>query len=181
MAAGAVLYNVRADVSNIDAGVYETLSLRIAQHPSEDLLRVVARGLAYCLAYEPGLSFGKGLDDASEPALSLKDGTGRILHWIDVGHPDAERLHRASKATQRVTVFCHRGPAGLIRERDKRAIHKADQIGVWLLEPDMVKDASELLERSCSWSLVLTGQDLLLNVGEQSLTGLALQTTLALL
>jgi uncharacterized protein YaeQ len=135
--------------------------------------------LAYCLVYQEGLAFGPGLDEAKEPALSLRDATGEMVHWVDIGYPSAERLHRASKATERVTVFCHKPPEGLLRERAKRAIYKAEQIRVWLLAPDMVQAAGEVLARNSQWTVTLTGQDLMLTVDDHVLSSAVSRTTLA--
>ena len=95
MALSSTLYRLRIELSDVDRGVYESLDLRVARHPSEGADRLVARVLAYALLYEPGLEFGKGLSDADEPALSTHDLTGQLTHWIDVGTPSADRIHIA--------------------------------------------------------------------------------------
>lgn len=178
MAQGSALYRIEADVSDIDAGAYRTVSLRIAQHPSEDMPRVVVRALAYCLAFEEGIGFGRGLDEPDEPALSVTDGTGRIVHWIDVGHPSAERLHRASKSCPRITIVCHKSPDGLVRERERKRIHGAERVAVWLLSQEIVAQLGEAMDRVTAWTVVLTGESLLVNVGDQSFAGTLVQTTL---
>src|SRR5690606_40786503 len=78
----STLFRIQVDLSNIDDGVYETFELRIAQHASEDLARVVTRILAHCLVYEEGLTSGRGLDEADDQALFVNDDTGRLRHWI---------------------------------------------------------------------------------------------------
>ena len=181
MAAGSTLYRIEVNVSDLDAGAYHTLKIRVAQHSSEDLLRVVARVLAYCFAFEEGLSFGRGLDEVEDPALVLLDATGGIDHWIDVGYPGADRLHRASKAARRVTVLCHKPVEGLLRERAKRPIFGAEAISVWLVAPQLVEALAGRLERSSEWSIVRTGEELLVSVGEASISGAFVQTTLAAL
>jgi uncharacterized protein YaeQ len=40
----------------------------------------------------------------------VRDLTGRLTTWIEVGAPDAERLHYASKLADRTTVYTHRDP-----------------------------------------------------------------------
>ncbi len=181
MATGSTLYRIEVSLSDLDAGAYSSLTIRVAQHSSEDAARVVARVLAYCFAYEEGLSFGRGLDEPDEPALVLHDATGNLDHWIDVGHPSADRLHRASKAARRVTVLCHKSPDGLLRERAKRPIHRADALAVWLVAPELVQSVAEKLERSSEWSIVRTGEELLISIGEASFSGAFVQTTLAAL
>ena len=179
MAQGSTVFRIDVELSNVDAGVYETLELRTALHPSEDTTRLVARVLAQCLAYEDGITVGRGLSEADDPALFVKDGAGNIAHWIDVGYPSAERLHRASKAALKVTVLCHKAPDGLVRIREKRRIHNVDQIVVFLISPALVQSLADSLERGNQWNVVRTGEDLLVTVGDALYSGACIETTLA--
>lgn len=179
MAQGSTVFRLDVELSNVDAGVYETLQLRTAQHPSEDTARLVARVLAQCLVYEAGIGEGRGLSEADDPALFVKDAAGNLAHWIDVGYPSAERLHRASKAASRVTVVCHKSREGLIRIRDKRRIHNVDQIAIFLISPELVESLSQVLERGNQWNVVRTGEDLLVTIGDQLYAGSCIETTLA--
>lgn len=181
MAAGTTLFRINVDLSNVDAGEYQSFELRLAQHPSEDPPRVVARALAYCLAYEEALEWGKGLDEPDEPALLVRDGAANLKHWIDVGTPSAERMHKASKAAARLTIVCHKSTEALVRERERRAIHRAEHVGVWLLEPALVAALAERLERHSHWVVVKTNGELMVTMGDTSLSGPILETTLAAL
>ncbi len=87
-------------LADADRAVYETLALRVAQHPSETPQFLVARVLAYCLEYAEGITFSKGLSDPEEPAILVHDLTGALQTWIEVGMPEAARLHKASKAAR---------------------------------------------------------------------------------
>ena len=49
MALTATIYNFDVDLSDSDRHVYESLSLRLAQHPSESPEYLMARLLAYLL------------------------------------------------------------------------------------------------------------------------------------
>ena len=150
MALGATVLRFRIELSDVDRSVYESLDLRVAQHPSETLRHVLLRVLAYACSHEPGLAFSKGgLADAEEPALSVRDATGRMLAWIDVGSPSAERLHKASKACPRVLVFTTE-LAQLRREAKTRAIHRADAIEVWRVDPALVAALEPLVGKQTS-------------------------------
>src|SRR6476469_2264618 len=98
MALTATMYHLQIGLSDVDRGVYETLDLRVAQHPSETMRYLLTRTLAYCLLYEPGIAFTRGLSTTDEPALWIKDLQGQLRTWIDVGTPSADRLHKARKA-----------------------------------------------------------------------------------
>src|SRR5207249_9169628 len=91
----ATIYNVDIDLADSDRGVYETLALRVARHPSESDDYLVARVLAYCLEYTEGIAFSRGgLSEADEPPITVRDLTGALQAWIDIGSPDAARLHK---------------------------------------------------------------------------------------
>src|SRR3954463_7401554 len=99
MAATATMYHLQIDLSDVDRAVYQALDLRVARHPSETMAYLLTRVIAYCLCYEDGIAFSKGLSTTDEPAVWVKSGDGRLMFWIDVGAPAAERLHKASKAS----------------------------------------------------------------------------------
>src|SRR5271157_4437137 len=108
MALTATMHHFHVTLSDVDRGVYETLDLRVARHPSESRRYLTTRTLAYCLSYEPGIVFSRGgLSSADEPPIEVRDPTGILLAWIDVGFPSAERLHKATKAARRVARYTH--------------------------------------------------------------------------
>ena len=49
MALQATVHVFRVSLADSDRGVYETLELRVARHPSESAEYLVTRLLAYCL------------------------------------------------------------------------------------------------------------------------------------
>src|SRR5690242_8342875 len=135
MALTATIYHLHVDLSDVDRGVYEALDLRLARHPSETMRYMLVRTLGYCLSYEEGIAFSKGgLSSTEEPPLSVRDATGLLQAWIEVGAPSAERLHKAAKAAPRVALFTAAPLAQLQREAATRAIHRVESIEVWLLE-----------------------------------------------
>src|SRR6185312_5370514 len=74
----ATIYNVDIDLADADRGVYESLALRVARHPSESGEYLVTRILAYALEFHEGISFSPGLSDPEEPTISVRDLTGAI-------------------------------------------------------------------------------------------------------
>ena len=61
MAITATIYNFDVDLSDTDRGVYETLALRVARHPSESEEYLVARVLAYLVEFADGIEFSRGI------------------------------------------------------------------------------------------------------------------------
>src|SRR5688572_18431649 len=117
MALGATIYNFDVELADTDRNVYDSLALRVARHPSESEEYLVARLLTYLLEYAEGIEFSRGVSDPDEPAIAVRDLTGAIKAWIDIGTPDAARLHKASKAAARVAVYTHKDPAQRSEER----------------------------------------------------------------
>ena len=94
MALTATIYTFDIELADSDRHIYESLALRVARHPSETEAYLVTRVLAYALEFTEGIEFSRGLGDPDELAILVRDLTGAIPSWIDVGTPDAARLHR---------------------------------------------------------------------------------------
>jgi uncharacterized protein YaeQ len=149
MALTATIHHVKVTLSDVDRAVYEELDLRLARHPSESARYLLTRLLAYCLSYEAGIAFSKGgLSATDEPPIAVRDPTGILQAWIDIGAPSAERLHKASKAARRVALFTHVEPRLLRQEAATRAIHRIESIEVWRFEPSFLDGLETLLGRS---------------------------------
>jgi uncharacterized protein YaeQ len=168
----ATVYRLKIDLSDVDRGVYESLDLRLAQHPSESLPYLLTRAIAYALLYEEGIAFSKGgLSSPDEPALSVRDLQGNLRCWIEVGTPSAERLHKAAKASPRVVVFTPHDPRLLEREAASRAIHKAELIEVYALDPRFLDALGELTDRNAQWTLLRHDGAVTVTVGTRVVAG----------
>ena len=165
-------------MSDVDRGVYEAFSLKAARHPSETEEHLAARVLAYCLEFTEGIAFSRGLFDPDEPAISVRDLTGALRAWIDIGSPDAARLHKASKAAPRVAVYTHKDPARLIEQLAGQRIHRADQIELWALDRDLIAELVARRDRRTSFDLTVTERHLYLNIGGDSLEGTVVRHSL---
>jgi uncharacterized protein YaeQ len=152
--------------------VYEALDLRAARHPSETMRYLITRTLAYCLSFEEGIAFSKGgLSSAEEAPLSVRDATGILRAWIDIGQPSAERLHKASKAAGRVALFTHVELAPLLREASARPIHRVEQIEVWRVETSFLDALESKLSKNSKFELVRTDGQLYVTIGGETLNG----------
>jgi uncharacterized protein YaeQ len=171
MAASATVYHAEIELSDVDRGNYQHLDLRVARHPSESLRFLLTRIIAYCLCYEEGIVFGKGLSTAEEPALWIKDLQGRVTTWIEVGNPSAERLHKASKANDRVVVFTQHDPALLQATARERPIHRAEDIEVYAVDGALLDALEPLTGRNFEWTLVHTEGVVYVTVGAETLSG----------
>jgi uncharacterized protein YaeQ len=168
LALGATIYTFDIELADSDRAVYESLNLRVAQHPSETPDYLMARVLAYCLEYSEGIGFSKGLSDPDEPAIFVRDLTGALQGWVDIGLPEPERLHRASKAAPRVAVYTHKDPAqwaGRIREAK---IHRAEKLEMFAFERGWLAGLVARLERRMKFSLARSEGDIYLTEGPQT-------------
>lgn len=161
------------DVRLVDAdrSVNESLTIRAAQHPSETAEYLVTRLLAYCLEYTEGIAFSKGLSDPDEPAIVVRDLTGVRKAWIEVGAPDAERLHRASKAAPDVVVYAHRGLDALVERLDGERIHRAEDIRLRAVDPELLAGLVARLDRRMSLDLTISDNTLYVALGDEHLAG----------
>ena len=148
----------------------DALALRMARHPSESA-EFIARLLAYCLEYQEGIGFSRGLCDPEEPTIAVRDLTGAITVWIDVGTPDAARLHRASKAAGRVAVYTHKDPAQLLAQLAGERIHRAEFLELYSLERALVADFVAHLQRRTAFDLSVTDRHLFVSIDGATLSG----------
>lgn len=166
----ATIYNFSIDLADMDRGVYETIDLRVARHPSETAEFMVVRVLAYCLEYGEGIELTEGVSSGDEPALLLRDLTGRITAWIEVGLPDAPRLHRASKRAERVAVYTHRDPRQLLGQLEGEKIHRADEIRLRSFDRSQVETIAALLDRRTAMGVSVTHGEVYLTIGTRTIT-----------
>lgn len=142
------MYNFAIQLADVDRGVYEDITLRAARHPSETDAYMMTRVLAYCLEYVEGITFSEGISStATEPAVLVRDLTGRLTTWIEVGAPDAERLHFGSKLADRTTVYTHRNPEKVIAAWSGKRVHRLEQITVQSFDQGFLDAAVAVLER----------------------------------
>jgi uncharacterized protein YaeQ len=103
----ATIYKAELEIVDMDRNYYATHRLTLACHPSETGERLMIRLLAFALNAHERLEFGKGISDADEPDLWLKDLAGAVELWIELGHPDERVLARALGRSNRVVVYTY--------------------------------------------------------------------------
>lgn len=172
MALGATVHVFSVGLSHVDKGVYEKLELRLARHPSESAEYLVTRLLAYCLEYTEGIAFStKGLSDPDEPAIVVRDLTGVLRGWIEVGLPEAPRLHKATKAAEDVAVYPTRDATAWLARLAGERIHRADQIAIHAIDTGLLNSFAALLERRMEIDLSVSEGTLYLSIGAETMTG----------
>ena len=171
MALTATIYNFIVDLADVDRGVYESLALKVAQHPSESDEFLVARVLAYALEFQEGIAFSPGIAEPDQPAIAVRDLTGTMKVWIDIGAPDAGRLHRASKAAPRVAVYTHKDPRTVVKALAGERIHRVEDLELYAIDREVIAGVVERLERRMSMSISVTDRHLFVTIGDDTLSG----------
>jgi uncharacterized protein YaeQ len=171
MAIQATIYTFDIELADSDRSVYESLSLRVARHPSESEEYLVARMLAYVLEFGDGLAFSRGISDPDEPAMSVRDLTGAIHTWIDVGTPDGARLHKASKVATRVVVYTYKDPRQFLNRLAGERIHRADKLELYAIDRALVSALVARLDRRVAFSVSVADRELYVAIGTENLEG----------
>jgi uncharacterized protein YaeQ len=159
-----VLQRFYIELTDVDRNVYETVDFRVARHPSETDVYLVARVVAYMFLYHPDLKFGAGLSTPDEPALSRSSGDGRLLDYIDIGTPTEERLQRSWRLAERVYVFPHRGWGNF--EATLESV-RGRNVEVVYFEPQFFEALAQKVERQNRWSVTVSGGSMFVDIGEE--------------
>lgn len=170
MALGATVHVFDIELANSDRGVYRALQLRVPRHPSESGEYLLTRILAYCLEYTEGIKFTNGLFEPDEPAIEVRDLTGVLSAWIDVGAPEAARLHRASKAAPRVAVYTYKDAALLAARLSLVRIHRVEALELYALDAEWLSKLAGKLARRMEFSLTIAEQHVYLSHDQETLT-----------
>jgi uncharacterized protein YaeQ len=168
----ATIYKFDIDLADSDRGVYEAIAVQAAKHPSEPEERLVARVLAYALEFADGIAFSPGgVSEPDDPAIAIRDLTGAMRVWIDIGSPDAARLHKASKAAPRVVVYTHKDPGRLIANLAGERIHRATALEIYAFAPSLVDGLVSRLERRMAFTMSVADREVFLSLGTETLSG----------
>lgn len=168
MARNATIHRARLELSLVDRDVYAEPTITVARHPSETLERMVLRLLAFALRYEQGLEFGRGVSTTDEPDLWSHRAEGGIAQWVEVGQPDPQRLVKAARRAERVTLLAWGAGVERWREASLPSLESIENLGIACVADDLVRGLAERAERQIRWSLTLSGGVLFVSNGESA-------------
>jgi uncharacterized protein YaeQ len=171
VALSATILRFTVDLSDVDRGKYEQLEFRVARHPSESNAYLLARVIAYLLNVQEGIAFTDGISSPDDPAVWVKDLTGALLTWIDVGNPSARRLHKASKAARNVRIYTYRDPQILLKEIASEKVHRSEAIEIFALPPAFISELEQTVAKDNDWRFLHSEGDLSVTVGEVTVEG----------
>lgn len=170
MALKSTVFKAELQVSDLDRHYYASHALTLARHPSETDERMMVRLLAFALFAHERLEFGRGLSAEDEPALWLKDLTGAIELWIEVGLPDERVLRRACGKAGRVVALIYGGrTAELWWEQNREKLQRLRNLTVLGLSPAITQPLSRLANRSMSLQCTIQDHQAWLNASDDTL------------
>lgn len=178
MALKPTVYKFTIALSDLNRNVYDTLSLTVAQHPSETVERMMARVLAYCLNAQEHLGFCRGISTVEEPDLWLRTLDDRIALWIDVGEPAAERIKKATRVSSAVKVYSFnaksKSDAWWQKGRDDFARLNAS---VYRFDWPAIQLLAQRVQRTMDFSVMITGDSAYISMdqGECEVAWITLQ------
>ena len=169
MALKATIFKANVQLSDIDRGIYGDYPLIIARHPSETDERMLIRLLAFALNVPPDdehsvLEFAKDMWDVDEPAVWLRDLTGQIEHWIEVGQPDEKRMLRTTSRVGRVSVYSFSASTPVWWKGIASKLTRARNLTVWQIPTEQSRALAALAQRSMQ--LQVTVQDGAIWIGD---------------
>ena len=169
MALTATMFRFELNLSDVDRGLYESIELRVAQHPSESDAYMLTRVLAMALEYREGLSFGRGVSSPDEAPLSAPGEMGATALWIEIGHPSGGRLHKITKKAEEVVVYTHKNPEPILAELTSGNVHRGEEVAVVALDADFIDRLAALLTRNNRWDVLRNEGVLYVTAGAETL------------
>ena len=168
MATKSTINKTNLNIANMDTNYYAEHSLILAQHPSENNLRLMVRILAFIFNANEDLAFCKGIAQDDEPDLWQKNLSGDIELWIDLGQPDEKRIKKACGRSDTVIIYTYQeGMANSWFTQNKKLLNRFKNLSIVYLKID--GDIEELCERSMVLQANISDNELNLIAGENSI------------
>ena len=158
MAIQATPYKVELNLTDMDRNLYDSLRFSMARHPSETAERWLARLLARALWHAEHIEFGRGLANVDEPAVWEKSLDGRVLHWLEVGQPTAERMTWCSRRAERLSVLAY----GSLRTwvgKELDPVRALKNLNVVAISQESLSNLAQDLPRTINWSVIISDGD----------------------
>jgi uncharacterized protein YaeQ len=169
MALKATIFKINLHIADMDRQYYHDHALTIAQHPSETDERLMVRLLAFARHADEALTFSKGLSEADEPDLWLKDLTGSIKLWIEVGQPDEKRILKACGRSEQVMIYTYSHHSDIWWKPISAKLLRATNLTVLNLPTSTSKALAALAQRSMQLQCTIQEGQIWFSVGEETL------------
>ena len=156
MAIKPTIYKARISLSDLERDYYDSISLTIAQHPSETLERMMVRVLAFCINAQEDMELTKGLDEVDEPDLWVKTMDEQIKLWIDVGEPAPERVKKACNRSEAVKVYTFNTKSDVWWSQGEAKFSRLNA-SFYRFPWGKIEELAKLVKRTMDLSITITG------------------------
>ena len=130
---------------------------------------MLTRVLAYCLEYEEGIALTEGVAAGDEPAVIVRDLTGRLTAGSRSGRRMPAACIAAASSPARGRLHESRHPPGAGAAR-RRTVHRAGDVPVYTFDGGFIDQLAQHIDRRTSLSLSITEPEIFANVGPYTLT-----------
>jgi uncharacterized protein YaeQ len=169
MAIKETIFKAGLQIADMDRHYYQDHALTLARHPSETDERMMVRLLAFALHADEYLQFGQGMTDENEADLWLKDLTGAIELWIDVGIPDEKLIRKACGRASRVIVYTYGGrTADMWFAQNSKLFERLDNLRVVNLPQESTRALASLAQRTMQLQCTIQDEQVWLGNGDES-------------
>lgn len=82
-----------------------------------------------------------------------------------MGHPSAERLHKATRGAERVAVYCWRHPDRIVKDLVGGQVFRGHDVELFVIDVALLDAVATTLTRNQRWSLSVSGGVMYLEIG----------------
>jgi len=169
MAIKATIFKANLQIADMERHYYQDHSLTLAQHPSETDERMMVRLLAFALHANEFLDFGQGMTADDEADLWLKDLTGSIELWIDVGIPDEKLIRKACGRAKQVIVYAYGGrPTEMWFAQNSSQFERLTNLTIINLPSASTRAIAKLAQRNMQLQCTIQDGQVWLSDGKES-------------
>lgn len=171
MAQKSTVYKAHVNVADITQHKYLEKHLILALHPSETLKRMMLRIIAWSLYADEKLEFTKGICDAAEPDLWIKDLNDDVLLWIDLGLPDLKRIKKACNKSDQVVIFTYDDKAAeQWKKQNLNKLHQYHNLTIINIWDEVLNVVEKEISRTMTIQVNIEDGQMMLGLGETVIT-----------
>jgi uncharacterized protein YaeQ len=178
MALKSTIFKASLAVADIDHNYYADHALTLARHPSETDERMMIRLVALALNAhqlqdvcngDGTLAFGAGLSNPDEPDVWLRDFTGQVKLWIEVGQPEDKPVIKACGKADAVIVYCFNHAAEIWWRGIENKLTRPQNLQVFRVPTAASQSLAALAQRSMQLQATIQEGTLMLGDGSHSI------------
>lgn len=171
MALSADIFKVQLHISNMDRHYYASHALTVAQHPSENDLRMMIRILAFAMNADEQLSFTKGLSTQDEPDLWVKNLSDEIELWIELGQLEEKRIRQICGKSKNVKIYTYNDKqAEPWYAQMEKHFARHTNLEVFHINSEAAEDLAKLANKNMELNITIQDGDVFLNDEKNSVT-----------